>query len=171
MGKTRDELAALGRLLHGPIVPDWFKKICDGCSVPTGILRRALLAEQLVASCRGHDWRYYCIAIAYKPGNPLREQWRVLADYELKLNVKASFKRRWLGRMLGRFYYRGVRIGGSHALKSAEDLLHKTPPNLQALGQLCEELRSNYPDRDNNHANKILNTYGARIQRRTPSRN
>jgi len=160
---NRDELKDAGHLLSGPIVPDWFKLLCDGCSVPTGILKYLTMSEQCVAACRIHDWRYYCIAISYKPGNPLREQWRILADYELRLNIRQSFNRPMLGRLFGRIYYRGVRLGGSYALRDENEILERIPQSLGNLAELTNHLKKNYDDSDNLFRNMILRSYSRNL--------
>lgn len=167
MSKTRKELAAQGRLLIGPVVPDWFKKICDGCSVPGWFLKKLLRADDYVASCRIHDWRFYLIAIAYIPGTPLSNRERAAADMELRINIRSTFINPLRAVFAPRVYYRGVRIGGRRSLREDGEIIARCPRTLEDLTHLTAEIERLYPERDVKHCNEILNAYGRKIQRKT----
>jgi len=144
---TREELRRHGIELHGPIVPRWFKKISDGCSVPYG-LRLLLKAKQGRASCYIHDFRFFGLTLAYPPGSPMRNSWRMHADFELKQNRALSMKWEWLGRLYGSIYFRGVRIGGRKALKSRSELVKMTPRNIDELCELHHHITTTYSEYD-----------------------
>ena len=145
MSKTREELRDEGVELYGPVVPNWFK---GDCSVPFG-LRSLLKAEQGRAACRIHDFRYYCISLAYEPGSPMRDQWQLFADYELKLNRALSMRPRWLSRVFGALYFRGVRLGGKYAMKTQQELYSRMPPSMKACEQLTvKHVLYEYPEVD-----------------------
>ena len=146
--KTRQELEEDGILLNGAIVPEWFKPKCDGCSVPGG-LRWMMKANQGKAACVIHDWDHFCVPIAFNPGNILREHERIRSDYQLKINRAKVAKNRFVGRLLGMFYFRGVRFGGSNSInKSIEQLLEKAPPTRETLKDLVFYIETYYPDLD-----------------------
>jgi hypothetical protein len=156
--KTRAELRAEGVELYGPIVPEWFKDICDGCSVPRGI-RFIMRAKQGRAACRIHDWRYYCAAIANAKGDPVRDKNRIMADYELKVNRAASMRSRSVGWMFGSLYFRGVRAGGAYAMRDRLELMDRVPPTKAAIDDLFEHIQKWYPDRDGQRAVAIWGEY------------
>ncbi len=148
MSKTREQLEADGVYLHGAIVPEWFKPKCDGCSVPRGA-RWLMKANQGHAPCVIHDLSYFVIAIAFNPGNVLREHERIKADYQLKLNRSKVARYRLTGWMFGMFYFRGVRLGGKRAInKSLDELFSKTPPTINDLHDLVLHVETYYPDLD-----------------------
>lgn len=159
--KTRKQLESEGVYLHGAIVPEWFKPKCDGCSVPRGI-RWAMKANQGHAPCVIHDWKYFVIPIAFNPGNVLREHERIKADYELKLNRALVAKNRFVGKMFGVFYFRGVRIGGKRAItKSIDDLVAKAPPTQKDMEDLVLHIETYYPDLDRDWFEFILQRMNA----------
>ena len=147
--RDRKYLEANGTILFGPIVPEWFKPISDGCSVPKG-LRWIARAKQGVAACRIHDYAYFCISFAYQPGHYRREELRMAADYMLRENRKKILP--WGIRTLyGALWFRGVRIGGSKNLKSKarlQELLSKVEDFNQV--EFISFIESEYPtfDRD-----------------------
>ena len=146
--KTRKELESEGVYLTGHIVPEWFKPKCDGCSVPRG-LRRLMKANQGHSPCVLHDWKYFIIPLVYEPGNILREHERIQADYELKMNREKVAKNKLIGKLMGIFYYRGVRLGGKKALtKSRAEILSKAPHLSKDLLQLDKYAQMYYPDLD-----------------------
>jgi hypothetical protein len=146
--KTRKELESEGVYLTGHIVPEWFKPKCDGCSVPRG-LRRLMKAKQGHSPCVLHDWKYFIIPLVYEPGNILREHERIQADYELKLNREKVAKNKFIGKLMGIFYYRGVRLGGKKALtKSRAEMLLKSPLFKKDLIELDIYVKMYYPDFD-----------------------
>lgn len=134
--KSRTQLRAEGVELHGPIVPDWFKKQSDGCSVPTRIGRLFLKAEQARAACYIHDFGYYLTALQYHEGSAKHEGARMAADYNLKRNRKLVARTRMFGWIYSRMYFRAVRIGGKYAMKGPEELaVPPTVADVEALGR------------------------------------
>ena len=146
--KSRKELEEEGVYLNGPIVPEWFKPKCDGCSVPKGI-RWAMKANQGHAPCVIHDWKYFVIPLAYSPNNIMREHERIKADYELKINRGMVAKNRVFGKLFGMFYFRGVRIGGKRAItKSKLGIIDKSPNTIDEINELNKHIEKYYPDYD-----------------------
>jgi len=154
--KTREQLEKEGILLWGPVIPEWFKPISDGCSVPKG-LKWIMRARQGVAACRIHDYAYFCISFAYPPGHYRREELRIASDYMLKVNRAKSLPR-ILSRLYGALYFRGVRIGGSKTLKNKarlQELLSKTKGFVQE--DFISFLRTEYPEIDQDWVLSVLN--------------
>lgn len=135
--KTRDQLALEGRLLVGPLVPGWFKKQSDGCSVPLGRIGRwALKADQAKPTCSIHDFRYYEVGIQWDKKED-ESKWkigRMNADYELKQNRRLVAKRRLFGRLYAMSYFRAVRLFGSQSIKTIPELV--MPPTIEAINEL-----------------------------------
>lgn len=127
----RTELSKRGELLRGICPPKWFKRKCDGCSVPTKVAKKAFLAKMLRAACDIHDADYFCIAIYYKVGSNKCDIARRHADWQFKQNIKTVSKGfgrfRFLGWFLSPLYYWGVRIGGGVAMREPEEKRHKWP--------------------------------------------
>ena len=138
MGKTRSELRALGTLLFGFIVPGWFKPLCDGCSVPTCVLRWLLGAGEARAACVIHDFMYYLAALRHAPGSCEWECERAVADLVLKHNIRGMAKGRIAAAVFSRLYYAGVHwFGGGAMWKRGRTL--PMPPTLGALRMLRAE--------------------------------
>lgn len=132
MSKTREQLRISGVLLAGPVVPGFFKLASDGCSVPTGFLRKFLKADQTKAACRIHDYSYYLINICCEIGSKDHKHKRHIADATLRWN-RTKIGKNWItGQIFGRLYYRGVRFGGGNALRKKHGKLI-APPSEQAL--------------------------------------
>ena len=133
--KTREQLATEGKLLRGPIVPEFFKLQSDGCSIPLGRLGRFLLrAGQARPACYIHDYRYYLIATLWVTGALEWVNARWSADYELKLNRKLVAKYLFFGRIYAMLYFRPVRIGGRFTMKTPSELaVPPTPPAIDAV--------------------------------------
>jgi len=141
--------------LWGPVVPEWFKPISDGCSVPKG-LRWIMRARQGVAACRIHDYAYFCISFAYPPGHYRREELRIASDYMLRVNRRQILPK-FLRRVYGALYFRGVRIGGSKTMKSKarlQELLAKTEGFNQET--FFSFLESEYPEIDKDWVLSVL---------------
>lgn len=137
--KTRRQLEAEGKLLHGPIVPEFFKLQSDGCSVPLGRVGRFLMrADQARPACDIHDYRYYEIAILWATGAIEWVNARFAADYELKVNRKLVAKRLFFGRIYAAIYFRPVRIGGRLSIKKPSELA--IPPTVVALEAVKKDL-------------------------------
>jgi hypothetical protein len=154
MVKTRQELRDAGVELHGPIVPDWFKAIADGCSVPRGI-RWVMRAKQGRAACYIHDWRYYCAAIANSEDDPTRAKNRIMADYELKQNRALSMRWRSVGWVFGALYFRGVRAGGAYAMRNRAQLMLRVPETRDDAHALFDEIKAWYPDSDKQRVSSL----------------
>lgn len=129
--KTRDELAAEGVLLDGPIVPEWFKLQSDGCSVPTRLGRFFLRARQSRAGCYIHDFEYWLIALEWVAHSPEWVGARMAADYRLKQNRKLVARNKAIGWIYSRLWFRGVRVGGRSAVRASYELA--VPPTLGAV--------------------------------------
>lgn len=137
--KTRKQLEEDGILLHGPIVPEFFKLQSDGCSIHLGPIGRFLLrAKQARPACYIHDYRYYLIAILWANGAIAWVNARFGADYELKRNRKLVAKYLFFGRIYAMIYFRPVRIGGRFTFKSPSDLA--VPPTVVALESVKKDL-------------------------------
>ena len=162
MTKTREQLEREGVLLLGPIVPEWFKAIADGCSVPRGI-RWIMRAEQGRAACYIHDWRYYCAGIANEKGSGERAANRIMADYELKQNRAASMRSRAVGWIYGALYFRGVRAGGAYAMRDRIELMERIPPNRADAILLLSHIQDYYPARDIDRSHSIINEMKMKI--------
>lgn len=135
--KTRHVLEMQGILLRGPLVPEWFKLQSDGCSVPTGFLRKVLKSSQTRAACYIHDFEYYLINICYQPNTLESRNARQMADVSLRWN-RTRIGRNWLsGQVFGRWYYRGVRLGGKRALNKKHGTL-VTPPSMKSVDEIRE---------------------------------
>lgn len=145
--QTRQQLERSGVRLSGPQVPEWFREIADGCSVPRG-LRWLMRASHGRAACYIHDYRYYCAAIANGTGSQIRAKNRIMADYELKQNRAASMRWRSVGWVFGSLYFRGVRVGGAYAMRDRLELMDRVPPTRDDLEKLFQHIREWYPDRD-----------------------
>ena len=149
MMKTRQELETEGTYLNGDIVPEWFKKKCDSCSIKTRTARWLMRAKQAHAPCVLHDWDYFCIALAYANENVRKEHERLSADFRLKQNRAAVAKRRWIGRVYGALYFNGVRIGGEkHVNKTVGELLLLAPDNYENVVDLHNRIKLRFPDHD-----------------------
>ena len=154
MNATREQLRRKGIRLAGPVVPEWFKELADGCSVPRG-LRWIMRARHGRASCYIHDWRYYCAAIA-NPKGDIRAQNRMLADYELKQNRAASMRWRPVGWVFGSLYFRGVRVGGAYTMRDRVELMDRVPPTPNDTDRLYAHLKQWYSSRDDERVVSIM---------------
>ncbi len=133
--KTREELSYSGTLLLGHLVPPWFKKQSDGCSTPGGKLGGWLLkTEQARAACYIHDFDYYLNAIQWVPKTPTWIGDRLQADYRLRINRKLVAKKKLIGWVYSRAYFRAVRLGGRYAMKRPGELV--IPPSIGDIDEL-----------------------------------
>jgi len=164
MGKDRKQLALAGILLHGPVVPEFIKFASDGCSIPTGFMRKVLNADQTRAACRIHDYSYYLINTCYKLGSKSHRAERQIADTQLKWN-RVLLGKNWItGQVFGRLYYTGVRLGGARAMRKKHGRLI-CPPSLAALDlvrQACVERCK--PNPLTPHAKKTLKGWEEKIK-------
>ena len=120
-------------------------------------------AEQGRASCRIHDWRYYCAAIANEKGSKERAANRIMADYELKQNRAASMRSRAVGWIYGALYFRGVRAGGAYAMRDRLELMERIPPSrVDAVLLLCH-IQDYYPACDISRSYAIINDMKIKI--------
>lgn len=127
--KTRAELRDEGILLEGPIVPEWFKALSDGCSIPGRFTRWLLRAKMTRSVCLIHDLRYMMIDVMFEDATREKILARSLADRELQSNRRRLFRVPLLSRLFARAYYSGVHIGGVRPLRSAaERYLSRTTP-------------------------------------------
>lgn len=136
------KLKSMGILLMGLVVPEWFKVICDGCSIPKGF-RWLGRARHSIAICRIHDFWYYIIPFSLSPDNEFREMYKMTADFEFKLNRRKISKYRIIGRLYAVAYFWGVRIGGNGALNKSVDMLvvmgPRTHEDLDELIDMAEK--------------------------------
>ena len=164
MSKTREELAVAGILLAGPLVPEFFKFASDGCSVPTGFLRRFLNADQTRSSCVVHDFEFYITGICFLLGSKSHKHSRQMADINLRWN-RTKIGKNWItGQVFGRLYYTGVRLGGARAMRKKHGRLI-CPPSLAALDlvrQACVERCK--PNPLTPHAKKTLKGWEEKIK-------
>lgn len=139
---TRKRLKEKGVLLEGVVAPKWFKRRCDGCSVPTWSAKRLFSAKMLRAACDIHDTEYFLISMLYPEGDAGRARLRRESDKRLKRNVRViacNFgKWRFRGLFLAPIYYAGVRLGGSHAMKNPEEKRDRWPLTRWELETLDE---------------------------------
>ena len=106
-----------------------------------------------VDSCHIHDYRYYLFAMAY-PDSIAREHARAMADFEFKLNIKASIKNGFVRWFYGLAYFQGVRFGGKHTIRTLDEVVaHKPEDAWRSVVDQCKEL---YPDYDHSRVSYIV---------------
>jgi len=141
------KLKSMGILLMGLVVPEWFKVICDGCSIPKGF-RWLGRARHSIAICRIHDFWYYIIPFCLPPDSEFREMYKMTADFEFKLNRRKISRYKLIGRMYAVAYFWGVRIGGNQALNKSVDMLvvmgPRTHEDLDELIEISERVIPHY---------------------------
>lgn len=106
--------------MEGIIPPKWFKKRCDGCSVPTKVAKKATKAKMLRAGCDIHDGEYTILPIIFEKGSPEIKRHRKESDRRLYRNIKliaCDFKKpTWKSKFLAPIYYIALRPFGRFAL-------------------------------------------------------
>ena len=145
MSNTRENLASRGVLLAGPVVPNWFKLQSDGCSIPSRFMSKFLDALQTRAACYIHDYEYYLVNCCCAQDSVDRKHYRKSADVNLQFNRvrigRGSTKvgKWWKGQVFGRWYYRGVRIGGKRALNKKVYTI-PVPPSVKEIKRVEKDI-------------------------------
>lgn len=124
----------VSKILHGPMVPEWFKKVSDGCSTPR-FLDFALRPEEHKVMCYVHDKEYYDIEVQFVPRTKDYKKARRRADHNLRKNMKEC--------CLSKIYFVGVYLFGWVPLRRRwrkKVPLHR-PPNRFAVGDLKKTLQ------------------------------
>lgn len=139
--RNRKDIEADGVLLDGWIVPDWFKAQSDGGSIPTRLGKWILREKDGRPAAYVHDFDYYLIPLEYKKNSPEWVGARQEADIRLKQNLALIVSRkRWYARFIARQWYRGVRIGGKHTVRTVAELA--IPPTAQEAVELYAFVRT-----------------------------
>lgn len=163
MGRQRD-LQESGKVLYGLIKPPWF---VGDCSIPTRLGKWFLDADLAVDVCALHDWYYLLIPILYRPRSIPWQMALHQADAQLKWNLVTLRKKRWVGRMWGWVYYRGLRIpllGGRRAVTRKPREHPRRPRTLEQIADVRKACRHLNNGELTRHGAAVLSYYEALIE-------
>ncbi len=130
------------KILHGPMVPDWFKEVSDARSTPQ-FLDRALHPEEHMVAHYVHDFEYYQIEVQFTPRSKDRKKARRRADENFRKNVALATKDDLKSKccvLCASVYFTGVSLFGWIPLKRRRRKLRR-PPNRYAVQALEDTLQ------------------------------